>query len=87
MSNNYIYPDDKFKIQLDLEVSVNFVGMWKGVSKDLLETRYKEMLESGELESLLKDHILLELHCKEFDINDPALFDRLSFETKEFEDE
>ena len=56
MSNNYIYPNDKFKINLDLEVSINCVGMWKGVSKDLLETRYKEMLESGELESLLKEH-------------------------------
>ena len=87
MGNNYIYPDDKFKIQLDLEVSVNFASMWKGVSKDLLETRYEEMLDSGELESLLKEHILLSLHYKTFDVNNPEPFDRLSFETKEFEDE
>ena len=87
MSNNYIYPNDKFKINLDLEVSINFVGMWGGVSKDLLETRYKEMLESGELESLLKEYILLSLHSKTFEMNSPEPFDRLSFETKEFEDE
>ena len=87
MSNNYIYPNDKFKINLDLEVSIDFVGMWGGVSKDFLETRYNEMLESGELESLLKEHILLSLHYKTFDVNNPEPFDRLSFETKEFEDE
>ena len=87
MGNNYIYPDDKFKIQLDLEVSVNFASMWKGVSKDLLETRYEEMLDSGELESLLKEHILLSLHYKTFDVNNPEPFDRLSFETKEWVDE
>lgn len=87
MGNNYIYPDDKFKIQLDLEVSVNFASMWKGVSKDLLETRYEEMLDSGEFESLLKEHILSSLHYKTFDMENPEPFDRLSFETKEFENE
>ena len=44
-------------------------------------------IESGELESLLKDHILLSLHYKMFDIDNPEPFDRLCFETKENENE
>ena len=31
MSNNYLYPKDTFKVNLELEVSLDFVGMWDAV--------------------------------------------------------
>ena len=33
MSTRYIYPEHKFKISIDLEVDVNFIRMWDGISK------------------------------------------------------
>lgn len=84
MSNKYIYPKDKFKISLDLEVEVNFAGAWGGLDKDWLEQRYKDMLDSGELEVMLKDFILGELQYKTIEPNNPEPFDRLCFEIKEY---
>ena len=83
MSNNYLYPKDTFKVNLELEVSLDFVGMWDGVGKSLLETRYKEMLEGGSLTTLLKKYILEDLvNGEAFDISNPEPFDRLCFTIK-----
>lgn len=88
MSNNYIYPKETFKVSLELEVSVGFVGMWKGHGKDFLETKYESMLKDGTFSHLLKRIILDDLVKGEaFDIDSSEPFDRLCFTIKNSDNE
>lgn len=82
MSNNYIYPVEKFNIKLDLEVSVKFVGMWDGIPQEILESHYEKVLKDGDFEKMLKDYILTDLRGEEFDVDQPEPFDRLAFTIK-----
>lgn len=86
MSNNYIYPNLKVKITLDLEVDVNFVGMWGGTDIVEFHSIYNKMVEDGSFEELLKEKILEDLHYETFDCTNPEPFDRLCFEVKEYEE-
>ena len=79
MSNQYIYPTEKFNIKLDLEIEVKFVGVWDGISVEVINERYQEMLTNGEFDKLLKEKILEDLEGGSFDCNDPEPFDRLCF--------
>lgn len=83
MSNNYMYPTEKFKITLDLEVDVKFVGMWGGFGKEVLSKQYYEMLDNGDFHELLKEKILEDLSGETFDCSDSEPFDRLCFEVTE----
>lgn len=85
MSTNYIYPTETFKVSVDLDVKVQFVGMWDGISKEVFERRYQEMLANGEFAKLLKEKILEDLEGESFDCNNPEPFDRLYFEVTESE--
>ena len=88
MSNNYLYPKESFKLDLELEVSVDFVGMWKGHSKESLETNYEAMLKDGTFSHLLKKIILSDLTNGEtFDIDGTEPFDRLCFTIKSLDTE
>ena len=82
MSTRYIYPKQKFKISIDLEVDVKFIGMWDGISKEAFEKRYQEMLANGEFAKLLKEKILEDLEGESFDCNNSEPFDRLYFEVE-----
>ena len=79
MSNQYIYPTEKFNIKLDLEIEVKFVGVWDGISVEVINKRYQEMLTNGEFDKLLKEKVLEDLEGESFDCNDPEPFDRLCF--------
>ena len=79
MGNKYIYPTETFKVSIDLDVKVKFVGMWDGISAEAFNKRYQEMLTNGEFDKLLKEKILEDLEGESFDCNDPEPFDRLCF--------
>ena len=83
MSTNYIYPTETFKVSIDLDVKVQFVGMWGGISAEAFNKRYQEVLTSGEFVKLLKEKILEDLEGEPFDCNNPEPFDRLCFEVTE----
>ena len=83
MGNKYIYPTEKLNIQLNLDVKVQFIGMWDGISTEVFNKRYQEMLTSGEFAKLLKGKILEDLEGESFDCNNPEPFDRLYFEVTE----
>lgn len=84
MSTRYIYPEQRFKISIDLEVDVKSIGMWDGISQDVFNQRYQEMLNNGEFAKLLKEKILEDLEGESFDCCNPEPFDRLYFEVTEF---
>lgn len=79
MSTNYIYPEETFKVSVDLDVKVQFIGMWGGISTEVFNKRYQEMLTNGEFTKLLKEKILEDLEGESFDCNNPEPFDRLCF--------
>ena len=83
MSNQYIYPTEKFNIKLDLEIEVKFVGVWDGISVEVINERYQEMLTNGEFDKLLKEKILEDLEGESFDCDNTEPFDRLYFEVTE----
>ena len=83
MSTNYIYPTQTFKVSIDLDVKVQFVGMWGGISAEAFNKRYQEIYTSGEFVKLLKEKILEDLEGEPFDCNNPEPFDRLCFEVTE----
>ena len=83
MSNQYIYPTEKFNVKLDLEIEVKFVGVWDGISVEVISKRYQEMLTNGEFDKILKEKIIEDLEGEPFDCNDPEPFDRLCFVVKE----
>lgn len=83
MSNQYLYPQNKFTVNLNLEVDVKFVGMWKGFDQKIFNERYQEMLQDGSFVALLKEEIVYSLECMLFDCIEPEPFDRLCFEVKE----
>lgn len=88
MSNRYIYPNDKIRISLELEIDVKFVGVWDGIQQDFLERKYQSELQNGELTGMIKDEILHRLSYRQFDIDkDIEPFDRLCFEVNEFKGE
>ena len=66
MSTRYIYPKQKFKISIELEVDVKFIGIWDGISKEVFEKHYQEMLLDGSFVKLLKDKILKDLGGEAF---------------------
>ena len=82
MSNRYIYPEQKFKVSLELEVNVSFVGMWGGISQDVFNERYQQMLKDGSFVELIKDKIMEDLQGETFDCNNPEPFDRLCFDVE-----
>ena len=83
MSTNYIYPTQTFKVSIDLDVKVQFVGMWDGFCAEAFNKFYQEMLTSGEFAKLLKEKILEDLEGESFDCNNSEPFDRLYFEVTE----
>ena len=87
MSTRYIYPEQKFKISIDLEVDVNFIRMWDGVSTKVFDQIYQEMLSDGDFSELLKSKILEHLSCETFDCYNTEPFDRLCFEVNEYSGE
>ena len=87
MSTRYIYPEQKFKISIDLEVDVNFIGMWDGISTKVFDQIYQEMLSDGDFSELLKSKILEHLSCETFDCYNLEPFDRLCFGVDEYSGE
>lgn len=83
MANNYIHPEDTFLISLNLEVSVDSIGLWKGIHKDHLQKRYDEMIEDGSFAELLKSVILSDINYKEYNRDNVDSFDTISFNVKE----
>ena len=83
MSTNYIYPTETFKVSIDLDVKVQFVGMWDGMCAESFNKLYQEIYTSGEFVKLLKEKILEDLEGEPFDCNNPEPFDRLCFEVTE----
>ena len=83
MSNRYIYPTEKFNVKLDLEIEVKFVGVWEGISAEVFNNCYQEMLINGEFNKLLKEKILEDLEGESFDWEGLETFDRLHFVVKE----
>ena len=79
MSNRYIYPTEKFKVKLDLEVEVEYVGVWDGFDSSFLQNRYNEMVQDGSFVEILKQSIMKDLEGETFDMNIVEPFDRLCF--------
>ena len=83
MSNRYIYPTEKFKVKLDLEVEVEYVGVWDGFDSSFLQNRYNEMVQDGSFVEILKQTIMKELEGETFDWSNVEPFDRLCFKVTE----
>ena len=83
MSNRYIYPTEKFKVKLDLEIDVKYVGVWDGFDSSFLQNRYNEMVQDGSFVEILKQSIMKDLEGETFDMNIVEPFDRLCFEVTE----
>ena len=83
MSNRYIYPTEKFKVKLDLEIEVKFVGVWDGFDSSFLQNRYNEMVQDGSFVEILKQSIMKDLEGETFDWSNVSPFDRLCFKVTE----
>ena len=83
MSNRYIYPTEKFKVKLDLEIDVKYVGVWDGFDSSFLQNRYNEMVQDGSFVEILKQSIMKDLEGESFDCDNTEPFDRLYFEVTE----
>ena len=83
MSNRYIYPTERFKVKLDLEVEVEYVGVWDGFDSSFLQNRYNEMVQDGSFVEILKQSIMKELEGETFDWSNVEPFDRLCFKVTE----
>ena len=83
MSNRYIYPTKKFNVKLDLEVEVEYVGVWDGFDSSFLQNRYTEMVQDGSFVEILKQSIMKELEGETFDWSNVEPFDRLCFKVTE----
>ena len=83
MSNRYIYPTEKFKVKLDLEVEVKYVGVWDGFDSSFLQNRYNEMVQDGSFVEILKQSIMKDLEGETFDWSNVEPFDRLCFKVTE----
>ena len=83
MGNKYIYPTEKFKVKLDLEVEVEYVGVWDGFDSSFLQNRYNEMVQDGSFVEILKQTIMKELEGETFDWSNVEPFDRLCFKVTE----
>ena len=79
MSSQYIYPTEKFNVKLDLEIDVEFIGVWSGVGNEFLQNKYQEMLADGSFINLIKETILNNLTRETFDCSNVEPFDRLGF--------
>ena len=79
MGNKYIYPTEKFKVKLDLEIDVKYVGVWDGFDSSFLQNRYNEMVQDGSFVEILKQSIMKDLEGETFDMNCVESFDRLCF--------
>ena len=79
MSNRYIYPTEKFNVKLDLEVEVEYLGVWDGFDSSFLQNRYNEMVQDGSFVEILKQTIMKELEGETFDWSNVEPFDRLGF--------
>ena len=83
MGNRYIYPTEKFNVKLDLEIEVEFVGIWDGMDSSFLQNRYNEMVQDGSFVEILKQHIMKDLECETLDWSNVEPFDRLCFKVTE----
>ena len=83
MSNRYIYPTEKFKVKLDLEIDVKYVGVWDGFDSSFLQNRYNEMVQDVSFVEILKQRIMKDLEGEIFDMNCVEPFDRLCFKVTE----
>ena len=83
MSNRYIYPTEKFKVKLDLEIDVKYLGVWDGFDSSFLQNRYNEMVQDGSFVEILKQTIMKELEGETFDWSNVEPFDRLCFKVTE----
>ena len=83
MSNRYIYPTEKFNVKLDLEVEVEYVGVWDGFDSSFLQNRYNEMVQDGSFVEILKQSIMKDLEGETFDWSNVEPFDRLCFKVAE----
>ena len=83
MSNRQIYPTEKFKVKLDLEVEVEYVGVWDGFDSSFLQNRYNEMVQDGSFVEILKQSIMKDLEGETFDWSNVEPFDRLCFKVTE----
>ena len=83
MGNKYIYPKEKFNVKLDLEVEVEYVGVWDGFDSSFLQNRYNEMVQDGSFVEILKQSIMKDLEGETFDWSNVEPFDRLCFKVTE----
>ena len=83
MSNRYIYPTEKFKVKLDLEIDVKYVGVWDGFDSSFLQNRYDEMKQDESFTQLLKDVVLGELTRRTYTNSDVHPFDVICFDVEE----
>ena len=83
MSYRYIYPTEKFKVKLDLEIDVRYVGVWDGFDSSFLQNRYNEMVQDVSFVEILKQRIMKDLEGEIFDMNCVEPFDRLCFKVTE----
>ena len=83
MSSQYIYPTEKFKVKLDLEIDVKYVGVWDGFDSSFLQNRYNKMVQDGSFVEILKQSIMKDLEGETFDMNCVEPFDRLCFKVTE----
>ena len=83
MGNKYIYPTEKFNVKLDLEIDVEFIGVWCGMGDEFLQNKYYEMLEDGSFINLIKETIISDLTRETLDWSNVEPFDRLCFKVTE----
>ena len=83
MGNKHIYPTEKFNVKLDLEVEVEYVGVWDGFDSSFLQNRYNEMVQDGSFVEILKQSIMKDLEGSTTSISNVSPFDRLCFEVTE----
>ena len=83
MGNRYIYPTERFKVKLDLEIDVKCVGVWDGFDSSFLQNRYNEMVQDGSFVEILKQSIMKDLEGETFDWSNVEPFDRLCFKVTE----
>ena len=83
MGYKYIYPTEKFNVKLELEVEVEYVGVWDGFDSSFLQNRYNEMVQDGSFVEILKQSIMKDLEGETFDWSNVEPFDRLCFKVTE----
>lgn len=79
MSTDYIYPEQVIKLNVELEIDINWLSFLSGISKGDILPNYNELLESGKIHELIKGTIKQELCYNSYRCSTDHTFDEIDF--------